>query len=260
MPVIQSVLKLAGVTCNRLPKRTAINDMLIEARALSQMQLAEVLTQEDHHTLHSNGTTKFGHKCLGYQASTVHDTYTLGMREVASGSAQSMLKKVKEILDDLSASASTSSDKDTQTATEIVTRIKSTMSDQASTEKSFNELLANYRAEILPLVVKTWEELSQKEKESMSEMYNFFCGIHFVMAETASEAIRLFKNAHHEDSELEVSESTEAGTSELHARHLNVEAMKNLAVQCTFIPTYVNLELKRFSWLTSEGMDSTLYS
>ena len=43
VPVIQSVLKLAGVTCNRLPKHTAINDMLIEVRALSQMQLAEVL-------------------------------------------------------------------------------------------------------------------------------------------------------------------------------------------------------------------------
>ena len=75
--------------------------MLIEARALSQMQLAEVLTQEDHHTLHSDGTTKFGHKYLGYQVSTVYDTYTLGMCEVASGSAQSMLDKVKEILDDI---------------------------------------------------------------------------------------------------------------------------------------------------------------
>ena len=74
-----------------------------------------------------------------------------------------------------------------------------------------------YRAEIVPLVVKNWEELSQKEKESMSEMYNFFCGIHFVvsMAETTSEAIRLFENAHHKDSELEVSESTEAGTIRL---------------------------------------------
>ena len=51
----------------------------------------------------------------------MHDTYTLGMREVASGSAQSMLDKVKEILDDLSSSASTSNDKDTQTASEIVT-------------------------------------------------------------------------------------------------------------------------------------------
>ena len=54
------------------------------------------------------------------------------------------MDKVKETLDDLSASASTSNDKDTQTASE---RIKSTVSDQASTEKSFNELLANYRAE-----------------------------------------------------------------------------------------------------------------
>ena len=38
-------------------------------------------------------------------------------------------------------------------------------------------------------------------------MYNFFCGIHFVvsMAETTSEAIHLFEKAHHKDSELEVS-------------------------------------------------------
>ena len=55
-----------------------------------------------------------------------------------------MLDKVKEILDDLSASTSTSDDKDIQTTTEIVTRIKSTMSDWASTKKFFNELLANY--------------------------------------------------------------------------------------------------------------------
>ena len=101
----------------------------------------------------------------------MHDTYTLGMHEVASGSAQSMLDKVKEILDDLSASASTSNGKDTQT--EIVTQIKSTMSDRASTEMFFNELLANYREEILPLVVKNWEELSQKEKESCQRCTTF---------------------------------------------------------------------------------------
>ena len=65
--------------------------------------------------------------------------------------------------------------------------------------------------------VKNWEELSQKEKESMSEMYNFFCGIHFVvsMAETTSEAICLFEKAHHKDSDLEVTENTEAGTIKL---------------------------------------------
>ena len=162
-------------------------------------------------------------------------------------------------------SASTSNDKDTQTTSEIVMRIKSTMSDRANTEKSFNELLANYRAEILSLVVKNWEELSQKEKESMSEMYNFFCGIHFVvsMAETTSEAIRLFEKAHHKDSDLEVSENTEAGTIRLirtacKAFERRGDEKTGCAVQ---FHTYLRrLELKRFTWLTSEGIDSTLYS
>lgn len=35
------------------------------------------------------------------------------------------------------------------------------------------------------------------------------------MAETTSEAIRLFEKAHHKDSDLEVSENTEAGTIRL---------------------------------------------
>ena len=114
-----------------------------------------------------------------------------------------------------SASASTSNDKDTQTTSEIIMRIKSTMSDRANTEKSFNEFLANYQAEILPLVVKNWKELSQKEKESMSEMHNFFCGIHFVVS--LKLPLRQFGclKRHHKDSDLEVSENTEAGTIRL---------------------------------------------
>ena len=35
------------------------------------------------------------------------------------------------------------------------------------------------------------------------------------MAETTSEAIRLFEKVHHKDSDLEVSENTEAGTIRL---------------------------------------------
>ena len=95
--VIHSILKMAGVECNKLSQHTAISDMMIEARALSQMQLAEVLTQENDNTLHTDGTTKFGHKYSSYQVSTKDTTYSLGLRETASGSAVMILEILKSI-------------------------------------------------------------------------------------------------------------------------------------------------------------------
>ena len=61
-PVIRSVLKLLSIECDKLPKRTTINEILIESRALAKTQLTDALTSNSNNTLHSDGTTKFGHK------------------------------------------------------------------------------------------------------------------------------------------------------------------------------------------------------
>ena len=79
-PIIKSVLRLADVKYDRLPKHTAINEMLIESRSLAQMQLAECLVQAPHSTLHSDGTTKFGHKYISYQVSTEEGSLSLGLQ------------------------------------------------------------------------------------------------------------------------------------------------------------------------------------
>ena len=62
--VIRAVLKLVNVSCSQLPQHTAISDMLLEGRALSQIQLAETLSVTENNTLHSDGTTKFGQSTL----------------------------------------------------------------------------------------------------------------------------------------------------------------------------------------------------
>ena len=71
------------------------------------------------------------------------------------------------------------------------------MSDRASVQKSFNSLLADYRATTLPSVINNWETLTETEKSCMCEMYHFFCGMHLVvnMAEHTAEALRLFESA-----------------------------------------------------------------
>ena len=81
----------------------------------------------------------------------------------------------------------------TEAAGTIISNIKSTMSDRAAAQKSFNALLASYRADILPSVVNNWNVLSENEQSTLSQMHNFYCGMHLVvnMAEHASEALKL---------------------------------------------------------------------
>lgn len=204
--VLKSVLKLVGITYDRLPKHTAINEMLVEARGLAQLQLAEQLSKESCSTLHSDGTSKFGHKYLGFQVSTSDEgSYTLGLSEVSNGCADTMLVTLNEILQQVEQTCSTDSASSiTDVGNKILMNISNTMSDRASAQKSFNEMLEAYRKEVLPEVASNWSDLSVDEQDSMTTMYHFFCGVHLSgnMAEHAAEAIRLFETSYRENDDL----------------------------------------------------------
>ena len=47
------------------------------------------------------------------------------------------------------------------------------MSDRHAAEKRFNELLSEFRAEILPVVAKDWENLTRDEREQLMRVNNF---------------------------------------------------------------------------------------
>ena len=209
--VIRAVLRLTESECERLPKRTMITELTVEGHTLAQAQLAEVLCNTENATLHSDGTSKFGHKYSGYQVSTsTGDSYTLGLREMCNGSAKTTLDTLNEILADIEEVADKALGVG-NAANRILANIKCTMSDRASTEKSFNDLLTAYRSEILPTVVDNWGELLLEQREAMARMYNFFCGMHFIvgMADHTAEALRLFEIAHQESETTTVSTSTE---------------------------------------------------
>ena len=199
--VLKSVFKMVDISYDRLPKHSIVNEMLVEARSLSQLQIAEQLSEVPFSTLHSDGTTKFGHKYLGFQVSTNEDSYTLGLMEVACGDADTMLTTMKEILHDIEQTASFDESSTTEVGKKIVSNIKNTMSDRAATQKCFNELLEAYRMEILPEVVSEWDDLSTDEKDSMATIYHFFCGVHLIgnMADHAAEALKLFEMSYRED-------------------------------------------------------------
>jgi hypothetical protein len=61
------------------------------------------------------------------------------------------------------------------------------MSDRHVVQKNFNELLENYRSEVLPIALEDWATLSEVEKAQIQRMNNFFCGLHFITELADSE-------------------------------------------------------------------------
>ncbi|XP_065887842.1 uncharacterized protein [Dysidea avara] len=195
--VITSVLKnIAHKSIDRLPRNTALCDMMVESLTIAQAQLADQLTKEecDYLTLQTDGTTKYGQHFSTYDIATDSAVYHLGLRHIFSGSAQSTLDVFTEILDDLNiVSKELGSNGVSQ---KLVMKLKNTMSDRHSAEKLFSQLLQEYRKDILPDVVSGWDEMSQDEKHVLTRMNNFYCGLHFIvgLADTAESVLKAWES------------------------------------------------------------------
>jgi len=72
------------------------------------------------------------------------------------------------------------------------------MSDKAATENEFNEILKDYRNEVLPEVIKNFEKLNEESKAVISHMNNFSRGLHSLvhMAETAEKTLFEVEQSH----------------------------------------------------------------
>ena len=138
------------------------------------------MKKETTFTIQTDGTSKYGQHFSTYDVATVDTTYALGLRHVFSGSSQNTLDTLKEILDDLDVVQRELGC--AEVSSKIVSKLKNSMSDRHAAEKLFNQMLAEYRADILPDVYAGWSELSDKEKEQVTRMNNFFCGLHFLVA------------------------------------------------------------------------------
>ena len=65
-------------------------------------------------------------------------------------------------------------------------------------------MLSEYRADILPDVFAGWSELSDKEKEQMTRMNNFFCGLH-----SAEAILKLWESFYLDDYKTNTTSGTQ---------------------------------------------------
>jgi len=85
---IRAVCDLADQKIDVLPCKSTVANMMVEARSVSHLQLAEMVPKHVTNTLHSDGTTKFGIKYGGLQVTTVDSSYILCLTEMKAGVAQ----------------------------------------------------------------------------------------------------------------------------------------------------------------------------
>ena len=130
-PVIRSVLRnIASIEVGELPKPSTLCGMLAEMKCLAYQQISDEVGSQENATLHSDGTSKFGHHYGSYQISTDASVYSLGLCDMLTGSAELTLHSLKQILGYLHQVAGTGSGNN-------VLKIKNTMSDRHIVQKKF---------------------------------------------------------------------------------------------------------------------------
>ena len=155
--VISTVAKLCRrkVTIDQLPSRSSVDNIRIRALAVAQTQLAD-LASEDNMTLYTDETTKKGTKVMAYGITTKNkETKVLGIKQMVTKSAKDTLDTLCKVVQEVTDACQIQGVGD-----RIITNIKNTMSDRASTEKLFNSILHEYRSDLLPQIDANFSKMS----------------------------------------------------------------------------------------------------
>ena len=119
--------------------------------------------------------SKSGQDCLNTFTQILCDIEDVTHR--SNEVARKVLVKISSTMSDRESTqilvkiSSTMSDRE---STQILVKIPSTMSDRASTQIKFNELLEEYRKDILPLTVDNYDSMSEAQQLSLGKLCNFF--------------------------------------------------------------------------------------
>ncbi|KAJ8050932.1 hypothetical protein HOLleu_04315 [Holothuria leucospilota] len=95
---------------------------------------------------------------------------TVGLRDMVEGGTEETLQTLQDILKD----ASNIKEAGAEGFNSLIAWIKNTMSDRHSAEKKGNELLKKFRIGVLPSVVENWNDLSENDRNSASEVLKLY--------------------------------------------------------------------------------------
>eukprot|EP00058_Branchiostoma_floridae_P022005 XP_002607495.1 hypothetical protein BRAFLDRAFT_69926 [Branchiostoma floridae] len=159
-----------------LPGVTFCQILREEAGIVSSVQIDEELAASKDPTIHSDGTSKDGIKYNGYQLTTGKGQHrTAGILKMSSGQSAEQLEGLQFTLKKL---AMISNSRHHHPCQAVTVQNQEHHGDDVASQKHFNELLEEYRAEILPDVIDGREDLSAEVQQNISAMNHMYCQLH----------------------------------------------------------------------------------
>ena len=195
-PVIKEVLKLSNRIPNTTPTRKTVDNIISEKIAIGQKQLGATVSMQTNTCLYGDETRKFGKTFQTFLLSDENkNIHFLGLRDMSDKSAATTLDTFKNILDDISDMCeSYRTNNVTSHGLNILCNIRDFMSDRTQTNLAFTAILEQYRRDVMPMFVDSWNSLSEDERLVTVKVNNFFCGLHLLVhfAECLSPILGLF--------------------------------------------------------------------
>ncbi len=196
------VKKFTKKKISRLPSKGLLSRFFVKARYLADKQIGEAMLKGTDlsscigNTLHSDGASKFHKHYEGFQVTTPEgETMSLGILEMSSGTAESLVEAITEKLTAIASSMQSIDAKDT--TEKLVSSIKNTLSDKTNVNPAFNTLFENLHKEVLPKYCEKWDLMNAEEQKNVLEMGHFFCRIHLLVnfAEESNKVLMKFEEA-----------------------------------------------------------------
>ena len=196
--VIEICLDLVGEKPNHeLPSESTAQKINLQSGVISSMQIREELPAKENLTLPTDEASHYGRKYATFNITGPDSKlYILGLRDLLTKGGKDTLDVFKDILSDLDKVYYKPEIGDV--SQDILFHLRNVMSDRASSEKKFGELLEDYRREVLPKVKKDWNELAGEVQEKIAKMHFFYCVMHVLVhfAECDNYSISEAESAH----------------------------------------------------------------
>ena len=241
--IVRAVIeKLGGIKVDRLPKKTFSETMLIEAKALAQIQAAEAILCSSNNTIHTDGTKRKGNEFGGVQIGTQSGQYSIGLNELVRGDTDNFIEMMDTIISDMS-KLITSNDNREEIKSRLFLSFKNTMTDRHIVNTSVKNKLEKIKLDLLKD-----SEHSDEVKQTIAHLNGFKCNIHAIvnLASQAETGLKHWEKCIFESLENEC--TSRGNFSKVHKillRQLQsfvfLEQMKNLdMVRCSKL-FYVSL-------------------
>lgn len=123
-------------------------------------------------------------------------TRSLGMMDILTENADSLMTVTQTLFDDLAVLVSSDDDDKLQKFNKMIVNLKNSMTDRCAVNKAFLSDFEKYLSEILPFVIDNYDQLQEDEVKNLIRVNDFYCGYHVTLgwSDVSDKALTIYEN------------------------------------------------------------------